>query len=149
MVISQLRSLTMTLQMNKPIPANSTIYPESISIHHKNNDYEYNITESFVTTTPDKPNMIQFSCQGFKPKDKAIITNKQEIKTCTINKIKLFVRDEKNETTLQTKQITDICFEITEHNETIQIRTKQLITSANQALHKNTGEKHYGKRHKK
>ncbi len=149
MVISQLHSLTMTLQMNKPIPANSTIYPESISIHYKNNDYEYDITESFVTTTPEKPDMIQFSCQGFKPKNKAIITNKQEIKTCTINKIKLFVRDEKNETTLQTKRITDICFEITEHNETIQIRTKQLITSANQALHKNTGEKHYGKRHKK
>lgn len=29
MVISQLRSLTMTLQMNKPIPANSTIYPKA------------------------------------------------------------------------------------------------------------------------
>ncbi len=149
MVISQLHSLTMTLQMNKPIPANSTIYPESISIRHKNNDYEYDITESFVTTTPEKPDRIQFSCQGFKPKDKEIITNKQEIKTCTINKIKLFVRDEKNETTLQTKEITDICFEITEHNKTIQIRTRQLITSANQALHKKPGEKHYGKRHKR
>ena len=149
MVISQLRSLTMTLQMNKPIPANSTIYPESISIRHKNNDYEYNITESFVTTAPDKPDMIQFNCQGFQPKNKAIITDKQEIKTCTINKIKLFVRDEKNETTLQTKRITDICFEITEHNKTIQIRTRQLIKSANQALYKNTKEKHYSKIHKR
>ena len=149
MVISQLHSLTMTLQMNKPIPSNSTIYPESISIRYKNNNYEYDITESFVTTTPEKPDRIQFSCQGFKPKDKAIITDRQEIKTCTIDKIKLFVRDEKNETTLQTKQITDIYFEITEHNETIQIRTKQLITSANQALHKNTGEKFHGKRNKK
>ena len=149
MVISQLRSLTMPLQMNKPIPANSTIYPESISIRYKNNNYEYDITESFVTTTPEKPDRIQFSCQGFKPKDKKIITDKQEIKTCTINKIRLFVRDEKNETTLQTKKITDICFEITEHNKTIQIRTKQLITSANQALYKNTGEKYHGKRNKK
>lgn len=112
MVISQLRSLTMTLQMNKPIPANSTIYPESISIRYQNNTYEYDITESFVTTTPEKPDRIQFSYQGFKPKDKAIITDKQEIKTCTISKIKLFIRDKKNKTTLQTKQITDICCQL-------------------------------------